>query len=74
MYVPKAHTAVLQRVAEQFLKNKKWGKNNVNNAIQNGVNFRDFCVSIHYSWQTVKGSLASLACFWWPVGSGEKCL
>lgn len=72
MYVPKALTAVLQRVAEQFLKNKKWGKNNVNNAIQNGVNFRDFCISIHYSWQTVKGSLASRVLLvaswkWWKM-------
>lgn len=40
----KVHASVLQWASEQFLGKKKErvGKNNVNNAIQNGVNFRDF--------------------------------
>lgn len=39
----KVHASVLQWASEQFLeKKKRVGKNNVNNAIQNGVNFRDF--------------------------------
>jgi len=69
----KAPTAALQWVAEQLLKNRKWGKHNVNNATQNGVNFWDLCISIHYSWRAVKGSLASCGLLtaswkWW------KCL
>lgn len=39
----KVHASVLQWASEQFLeKKKRVGKNNVNNATQNGVNFRDF--------------------------------
>lgn len=55
----KVHVAVLQWVSEQFLKNEnEVGEGNVNNAIQNGVNFETF--SIHYSLRLVKGNLASL--------------